>query len=118
MQPKSAKWLWDIRRSGEFILSALEGRSLEEYQADPLRRAAVERHFGILGEAMSQLARRDPETAGLIDGYPQIIAFRNVLIHGYRDVDNTEVFAIARDRLPGLLALVEALLAAVPLTDD
>lgn len=36
---------------------------------------------------------------------------RNVLIHGYRRVDNEAVWQTAQDHLPGLRAQVAALLA-------
>jgi uncharacterized protein with HEPN domain len=114
MRPKSPGWLWDIRRSAEFIIAALGGKPLEEYIADPMLRAAVERSFEIIGEAMNRLARDDPDTAGSITAYQQMIGLRNVLIHGYRDVDNARVFSIARDRLPALLAQVQELLAQAP----
>jgi uncharacterized protein with HEPN domain len=45
-------------------------------------RAAVERKFEVVGEALGQLARLDPELAARIPDYRRIIAFRNILIHG------------------------------------
>ncbi len=62
MRRKSAKWLDDIRASAALILRFTHDKSLEDYQADPLLQAAVERHFEIIGEAMNRLARHDPES--------------------------------------------------------
>jgi len=76
-----------------------------------LLQAAVERHFEITGEAMGRIARDDPETATRIDDYQHIIAFRNVLIHGYDVVAHEEVWRIAEESLPRLLEQVQALLS-------
>jgi uncharacterized protein with HEPN domain len=42
----------------------------------------------------------------------QIIAFRNVLIHGYATVDPARVWRVIEDNLPPLRAALAALLAA------
>jgi uncharacterized protein with HEPN domain len=117
MQRKAPKWLDDIRRSAEFILAATDGKSVADYQGDALLRAAVERHFEIIGEAMGRLARDGPETVQLIPDYPRIIAFRNVLIHGYDLVDHAEVWNVVREHLPQLLEQVRSLLAQAPPED-
>lgn len=41
---------------------------------------------------------------------PQIVAFRNQLIHGYATVNPDTVWNIAQNALPGLLAAVQSLL--------
>lgn len=51
-------------------------------------RATVERQFKIIGEASSQLPKRDPDSAERILGLGRIVAFRNILIHGYATVDD------------------------------
>jgi len=40
----------------------------------------------------------------------RIIAFRNILIHGYADVDDRVVWSVVESKLPGLLREVEGLL--------
>lgn len=55
--------------------------------------------------------------ASRIDGYQRIIAFRDILIHGYADVDNGLVWDIVETRLPMLRSQGEVLLqAATPPT--
>ncbi|MHC4251755.1 MAG: HepT-like ribonuclease domain-containing protein [Planctomycetota bacterium] len=110
MQPRTLKWLEDIRASASLILHAVEGKMLEHYGSDAILRAAVERHFEIMGEAVGRIARHDPDTAARIGDYPRIIAFRNVLIHGYDLVDHASVWKVIRENLPALLGQVGGLL--------
>ena len=59
---------------------------------------------------MNGLARHDPSSAQKITAYPRIIAFRNILIHRYSQVDNEIVWDIAQSYLPTLLHEVNTLL--------
>lgn len=102
MQPKTPKLLEDIRDAAAFIRMATQRKTLDDYRSDRLLRQAVERNFEIMGEAVSRLARLDSKTAERIGDYPQIIAFRNVLIHGYDLVDDAEVWQVIQGDLPAL----------------
>lgn len=73
-------------------------------------RSAVERQFEIIGEALNRLARVDAGVAGRIDDLPRVVAFRNVLIHGYATIDDVIVWEVATERLAGLVELLGALL--------
>jgi len=42
----------------------------------------VERKFEIIGESLNQLAKQDPASASRIPRIEEIVAFRNLLIHG------------------------------------
>ncbi|MEK7437561.1 MAG: HepT-like ribonuclease domain-containing protein [Pseudomonadota bacterium] len=74
-------------------------------------RSAVERQFEIVGEAMNQLRRVDSETATAIPELPRVIAFRNILVHGYANVDNRLVWGVLETDLPSLLTTLGRLLA-------
>jgi uncharacterized protein with HEPN domain len=65
-------------------------------------RAAVERQFEIIGEALNQLSRVDGALAGRISDYRRIIAFRNILIHGYAEIDDQLVWDIVETQMPVL----------------
>jgi len=97
MQPKSLKLIEDIREAAAFIRDATQWSSLEKYQKDKLLRFAVERNFEIIGEAIKRLAGLDQATAARIGDYQQIIAFRNVLIHGYDLVDHELVWSTIKN---------------------
>jgi uncharacterized protein with HEPN domain len=102
MQPKTPKLLEDTRDAAGFVRLVTQGKSLEVYRADRLLRQAVERNFEIIGEAVSRLARTDPDVAARIGDHPQIIAFRNVLIHGYDLIDDAQVWQVITQDLPHL----------------
>jgi uncharacterized protein with HEPN domain len=53
-----------------------------------LLQSGVERQFEIIGEALGQLAKVDQQLASRITDFQKIVSFRNVLIHGYADVDD------------------------------
>ena len=114
MQPKTPKLLDDIRDAVAFIRQATDGKSLEVYRVDRMLRQAVERNFEIIGEAVGRLARLDPETAARIGDHPQIIAFRNVLIHGYDLIDDAQVWGVVTQDLPRLEQQVTELLRETP----
>lgn len=80
------------------------------YIADTQLRAAVERELEIVGEATAQLARLDPQTVQKITAYPEIIAFRNQLVHAYSRTDARVVWDVLQDHLPLVLNEVRALL--------
>lgn len=87
-------------------------KQLADYELDPMLRAAVEREFEIIGEALAQLAKLDPALAARITEYRRIIAFRNILIHGYAEVDDRLVWDVVETKLPLLRREVAALLVA------
>ncbi len=112
MQPKTPKLLEDIRDAAAFIREAVRGKTFDDYHADRVLRQAIERNFEIIGEAMKRIAEHDLETAARIGDYRQIIAFRNVLTHGYDLVDHALVWSTIEQQVPTLLRDVGALLGS------
>ena len=97
--------MYDICHAAEMLTRFTEGKTFEDYSQDDMLRSAVERQFKVIGEALNQLPKIDMETASQIDSYQRIIAFRNILIHGYAQVDNRIVWGLLQTRLPTMLAL-------------
>jgi hypothetical protein len=64
-----------------------------------MARSAVERQFEIIGEALSQLAKADATIASRVPDHRRIVAFRNVLIHGYAALDHTLVWRVVQEHL-------------------
>ena len=113
MQPKTPKLLADIGDAAAFILQGTAGKTLIEYQRDRQLRQAVERNFEIIGEAVNRLSRVEPAVAEKISSTAQIIAFRNLLIHGYDLINDTQVWHVITGSLPTLLVEVQALLGSM-----
>lgn len=67
-------------------------------------RSAVERQFQIIGEALNRLSKVDPGTADRVPDLARIVAFRNVLVHGYAQIDDALVWEVASTRVPELTA--------------
>ena len=107
---RAAKYLWDAQRAAERIARFTSGRTCDDYLVDEMLRSAVERQFEIIGEAFTGLRRVDPSLAATIPDLPRIVAFRNVLIHGYATVDSRLVWGIVESKLAGLLALLTRML--------
>jgi uncharacterized protein with HEPN domain len=110
MQPDSPALPWDARRAAELVRSFVADKAWTDYVEDPMLRSAVERQFEIVGEALNRLARTDPAVAEQIEDLPRIVAFRNVLIHGYATIDDAIVWEVATTRLVGLIELLTNLL--------
>ena len=104
MPPDPVKLLHDIVDAAEFILQQTRGRSLAEYEQTRLVRDAVERNFIIIGEALSRLKRTDPELVEDLGDFPQMIAFRNIVVHGYEAIDDAIVWGIVQNEVPRLLS--------------
>jgi uncharacterized protein with HEPN domain len=87
-----------------------EGR--RRFDDDELVRSWVLQHLQIIGEAA---ARLPDEVRGRAPEIPwvQVIATRNVLVHGYFGVDVDLVWRAVEEGLPPLRAAVERLLATL-----
>ena len=110
MRIESKKSLSDIARAARLALGFIVGKTFADYGADSMLRSAVERQLEIVGEALAQLARTDPATASQIDEYQRIIAFRNILIHGYAEIDHRIVWNVLELKLPVVLSQASSLL--------
>ena len=111
MRLESRKYLNDIQRAIALLKQFTADKTFGDYTRDAMLRAAVEREFEIIGEAMAQLAGEEDSVAARISGYRRIIAFRNVLIHGYADIDDRLVWNVVESNLPKLAREVDDLLA-------
>lgn len=114
MQLEAAKFLWDAHQACDLVLAFTAGKSFEDYQDDVLLRSAVERQFEIVGEALNQMSKIDPVTAGTIPQLRKVVSFRNVLIHGYSAVDDRAVWTVLVDHLQPLRLVLATLLAKSP----
>jgi len=102
MQRDAKAYLWDIANAAASIRAFSAGRGLTDYLQDDLLRSAVERKFGIIGEALSQLLQHFPDYQARITLVADVIAFRNQIIHGYATIRDDMVWEILQVYLPRL----------------
>jgi uncharacterized protein with HEPN domain len=88
------------------------GRTFADFDGDIVLRSAVERQFEIVGEALAQLGRLDAALAERIPDYREIVAFRNILIHGYAVIDRARVWRVVEHDLPRLRSVLHQLLGS------
>ncbi|QFY41713.1 DUF86 domain-containing protein [Candidatus Methylospira mobilis] len=110
MERDPRAYLWDVREAAEAILEFVVDKTFDDYISDRMLSSAVERQFEIIGEALNQLCKIDPQWADRIPDVPQIVAFRNLLIHGYAAVNDLTVWRTIQESLPELHSTVTELL--------
>ena len=110
MRPESKKLLWDAREAAVLVADFIRGRDFSGYQVDALLRSGVERQLEIVGEALAQLRRTDPDLSVMISYLPRVVGLRNILIHGYAVVESRLVWGVAQGDLPALRERLDELL--------
>jgi len=100
MRLETKKHLEDIRQAAALIQRFIGGKSNIDYSQDAFLRSAVERQFEIIGEAINRILKTDPTVVEKLTNYKRIIAFRNILIHGYDIVDHQVVWDVIQVDLP------------------
>ena len=99
MRLEAQKYLFDIERAAGLVAQFTAGREFVDCEQEDMLRSAVERQFEVIGEALAQLSKLDSVLASRITGYRRIIAFRNILIHGYAEVDSRLVWDVIETNL-------------------
>jgi len=117
MRREPAAFLWDVHEAALRIHEFVIGHDFEKFAASVLVQSAVERQFEIIGEALNQLSKVSPDIASRIPDCDQIIAFRNILIHGYAVLDIAIVWKVIQQHLPVMEEAVMRLLDAEPPPD-
>jgi uncharacterized protein with HEPN domain len=95
-------YLWDALTAADRLNRFQSGKTYRDYLGDELLRSAVERQFEIVGEALNQFAKLEPTITDDIADLGRLVAFRNILIHGYATVDDTIVWQMLTAKLPAL----------------
>ncbi len=111
MQKRQVKLLNDIARACKAIQQFTAGQTVDGYAADMKTQSAVERQFGIIGEALRKLEIEDAALAHRVSDWHRIIGFRNIVVHGYDSIDDLLVWQTVTDRVPILVVEVQQLLA-------
>jgi uncharacterized protein with HEPN domain len=108
LEPKV--YLLDILNAIKRIEKIISSQTYESYSQDETLVWAVERGLSIIGEAVTQLTKLEPDVN--LTSARQIIGFRNVLIHNYARVSQAVLWKIVQENLPVLKAEVMKMLEA------
>lgn len=93
MTEKEKKFLSDISTSIGLIESFTKDlKSFAEYHEDFKTKGAVERHLGIIGEAVNKFLKESKSNN--LENASQIISLRNRLIHSYDNIDDSIIWSI------------------------
>jgi uncharacterized protein with HEPN domain len=93
MTEREKKFLSDIVNSIGLIENFTNGINyFEQYSNDLKTKAAVERHLGIIGEAVNKFLKES--NTNDLQNATQIISMRNRLIHSYDNVDDSIIWLI------------------------
>jgi len=102
------KLLLDIRISCEEIIEFCASKDLESLRSNRMLQLALEREFEIIGEALLRMERLDlARLESKIPEYRKIIGFRNLVAHGYDQIDDLILWDLATNHIPDLLNKVQ-----------
>ena len=97
--------LEDILKSIQFIEEYSDGISYETFVADTMRYYAIMKNVEIVGEAANMLTRDFRETNTELP-WREIIGMRNVLVHGYANISNEQLWSAVKDDIPVIKSAV------------
>ena len=100
MNDETKRRLLDALDACRAIQDFSSGNDYVSFVADELLRAAVERKFEILGEALNRAEQSDPEVADRLPELRRIIGLRNRIIHGYDVVDEEILWDAVEFKIP------------------
>jgi uncharacterized protein with HEPN domain len=102
--------LQDVLDATRSIESFLAGFDEIAFVKNEMVQSAVYYQFAIIGEALNNFSKANPEQATSIRGLRNAIGFRNILTHSYHKVSPELVFQYAQEALPTLLIDVQLLI--------
>lgn len=103
-------YIWDALTAARNVRWIVADVAVERYVGDLLLESATERQLEIVGEALRNLRRVDEALAERIPHVHKIIGMRNILVHGYAQVDSLTVWTAATTDVSTLIPVLECLL--------
>ena len=110
---RDAAYLLDMLEAAEEAHTYVRGKTLADYEADSMLRAAVERKIEIIGEAARKVSGRLKQEHPEVP-WRRIIAQRNVIAHEYDVIRNEEIWDVAAVHIPVLIAALKPLVPPLP----
>ena len=110
MEREAKDCLEEIAHAIDSIRAFTASKDLNDYLSDELLRAAVERKFGILGAALSELLRDFPLYSDRITPVGELYAIGRRMTQGDSDLQDAVVWEMIHVFLPRLRRQVQQLL--------
>jgi len=109
LDENDAGYLMDMLLAGRKVQRFVRGLPADVFAKDELHRMAVERAFEVIGEAARSLSAEFRAQATQLP-IIAMIGLRNVIAHGYADVDYLRLHQIATIDVPHMIRVLESLL--------
>lgn len=90
-----------IQKAISLLFKFIEGVIFSDFAENEMMKAAIIRQFEIIGEAASNISEETKSKFPSIE-WQQMKRFRNLLIHEYFRVDETQVWQTIKEDLPSL----------------
>ncbi|MGH9413101.1 MAG: HepT-like ribonuclease domain-containing protein [Terriglobales bacterium] len=100
--------LADILDAAGHVANFIAGLNVDQFRGSELVRSAVVQKLAIIGEAARHLSKDFRDRHAEIP-WPQVISFRNLLIHAYFSIDWEIVWRTATVRCPQLRDQIAAI---------
>jgi uncharacterized protein with HEPN domain len=119
MRPEDSNlgFVWDMLDAAREAVSFIGDVDLDTYRNDHMIVRAVERCIQIVGEAANKV------TMEFRAAHPEIpwqkaAAQRHVLVHDYGEIDQTLIWSLVRNELPGLIVALQTIIDKYPPSGD
>ncbi|MDE2605870.1 MAG: DUF86 domain-containing protein [Burkholderiales bacterium] len=108
---RTAAYVADMLDAARELVALADGVEVGAFLADRLRCLACEKLFINLGEAAKRI---DTARAASIPGVPwtRVIGLRNILAHGYEEVEHEVLYRTIQQDLPALVSSLQEWLAS------
>lgn len=94
-------YLRHILQRVDRILTATKERDFSDYSADAVLQDAIERNIEVIGEAANKISKATRDRFSQVP-WAELIGARNVIIHGYIEVDPERIWDIVQRDIPEL----------------
>ncbi len=108
MQLKIADAISDAQKFITQLERLMQGKKFEDYSRDEVLELAVKMDMVLIAEALRRLDKATPEAVVRIPELPQIVSFRNVIVHSYDIVDEDTAWDTLIREIPLLKQQINA----------
>ena len=99
----------DIKEATSVIVTAVEGKTLEDYKSDIILRLALERAVEIISEASRHIPEHLKATRPEVP-WSRVRGIGNVLRHEYHGLPDKIIWGVIQDEIPRLRVAIDAML--------